>query len=118
MDCIVSLWFMDFVKYQVIETNSVSPRIYKHINGRVGSKVKGKSILVLPGGALLIIMPLLAACGGQAPASTGGPPVIPHTLEGRDDCLMCHGESGVVPFPADHAGRTVDICTACHQPAA
>ena len=43
------------------------------------------------------------------------PPVIPHTLEGFSDCLQCHSESGIKPFPADHSGRTNDICTACHQ---
>ena len=79
--------------------------------------------------ALLVLVPLLAACGGpiapepttppaeEPTTPTGGPPAIPHTLEGRDDCLMCHGETGIKPFPADHAGRTNDTCTACHQPA-
>ena len=42
-------------------------------------------------------------------------PAIPHPLEGRDNCLSCHDESGFKPFPADHAGRTADICTGCHQ---
>lgn len=41
---------------------------------------------------------------------------IPHTLEGRDDCLMCHAEGTAMGVPASHAGRTVDVCTACHQP--
>ncbi len=101
--------------------------------------VKHKSVLWLLIVALLIIVPLLAACGGAAtaptkeqpapppvekeapkaeePSTTTGPPAIPHPLEGRDDCVMCHGEGGLKPFPADHAGRTSDICTTCHQPA-
>lgn len=48
---------------------------------------------------------------------TGEIPAIPHTLEGRDDCLVCHGEGAFKPFPADHAGRTSDTCTTCHQSA-
>ena len=62
--------------------------------------------------------PTTPATSTPEPAtSTGGLPVIPHTLEGRDDCLVCHGESAFKPFPADHAGRTKDTCTTCHQPA-
>lgn len=45
-------------------------------------------------------------------------PKIPHTLEGRDNCLACHAASGVKPFPADHIGRTNEVCRACHQPGA
>ncbi len=30
--------------------------------------------------------------------------------------MICHGENGVKPFPADHAGRTSDTCQMCHQP--
>ncbi len=46
-------------------------------------------------------------------------PPIPHSLEGRDDCLLCHetGIAGATQIPDDHAGRTSDICQACHQPA-
>lgn len=49
-------------------------------------------------------------------APAGGPPAIPHPLDGRDDCLACHATGGVKPFPADHEGRTVDQCQMCHQP--
>jgi nitrate reductase cytochrome c-type subunit len=31
--------------------------------------------------------------------------------------VLCHGESGVKPFPADHTGRTNDVCQMCHKPA-
>lgn len=60
----------------------------------------------------------LSGLRGEAaptPISPGVPP-IPHTLEGRDDCLMCHAEGGFKPFPADHDGRTSDTCRTCHQP--
>ena len=53
-----------------------------------------------------------------AAASGGGPPAIPHTLVGRDNCLICHNpEGGIKPAPKDHAGRTNDMCQGCHKPA-
>jgi hypothetical protein len=45
-----------------------------------------------------------------------GPPLIAHALEGRDDCLLCHGLDGVKPYPDDHEGRSLDTCQACHKP--
>lgn len=44
-------------------------------------------------------------------------PRIPHTLEGRSDCLLCHGAGGFKPFPQDHQGRTADSCSNCHKTA-
>jgi hypothetical protein len=43
-------------------------------------------------------------------------PYIPHSLEGKGDCLVCHreGVSGALPVPADHAGRTNESCRQCH----
>jgi hypothetical protein len=43
-----------------------------------------------------------------------GIPQIPHTLEGRDDCLQCHAADAFKPFPTEHAGRTNDTCQGCH----
>jgi cytochrome b subunit of formate dehydrogenase len=40
--------------------------------------------------------------------------VIPHPLEGREDCLMCHAEGKPLPFPADHVGRPSSACLVCH----
>ncbi len=45
-----------------------------------------------------------------------GPLPVRHSLEGRDDCLLCHNLDGVKPFPADHERRTSVMCLACHQP--
>jgi NapC/NirT cytochrome c family, N-terminal region/Doubled CXXCH motif (Paired_CXXCH_1) len=46
-----------------------------------------------------------------------GAPRIPHDLAGRDDCLVCHNPAGGLrPAPADHSGRTKDVCQTCHQP--
>ncbi|MFH1141954.1 MAG: hypothetical protein V1724_09930 [Chloroflexota bacterium] len=52
------------------------------------------------------------------PTPGPGPSDIPHTLTGRDDCLLCHG-SGLASsplVPADHEGRTNRVCTLCHAP--
>ena len=43
-------------------------------------------------------------------------PSIPHTLEGREDCLFCHNLDGIKPFPANHEGRNPDKCQSCHKP--
>jgi formate dehydrogenase gamma subunit len=40
--------------------------------------------------------------------------VIPHPLEGREDCLMCHSEGGTLPYPPDHVGRPSTTCLVCH----
>ncbi len=48
---------------------------------------------------------------------SSGPPQTPHTLEGREDCLICHGADAVQPFPIDHVGRPVATCLGCHKPA-
>ncbi|MGD8624298.1 MAG: cytochrome c [Anaerolineae bacterium] len=47
-------------------------------------------------------------------------PAIPHPLEGFDACSQCHEEGGpgIPQFPEDHQGRSDDVCTACHSPAA
>ena len=78
-------------------------------------------------GVLILGLALLTiSCGGAAPIPTEEPKVevpaadpsaIPHMLEGRDDCLMCHEEGTVKPFPADRAGYNNNTCTAYHQPA-
>jgi hypothetical protein len=49
-----------------------------------------------------------------APAATA----IRHTLEGYDNCLMCHeeGMGNAAKMPTDHTGRTNETCTTCHKP--
>ncbi len=55
--------------------------------------------------------------GPQTATSGGGTaPAIPHDTAGKEQCSLCHGESGsLVPVPADHAGRADATCTACHK---
>ncbi|MCK6624823.1 MAG: NapC/NirT family cytochrome c [Anaerolineae bacterium] len=45
-----------------------------------------------------------------------GRPKIPHTLEGREDCLLCHSLDSIKPFPANHENRSVEKCQNCHKP--
>jgi hypothetical protein len=43
-------------------------------------------------------------------------PEIPHELEGRDDCLMCHDPEGqVLPAPSNHADYANEQCALCHK---
>ena len=54
------------------------------------------------------------------PQAIISPPNIPHRLEGRGDCRVCHatGVGGAPQFPiADHSRRPSDVCLACHKPA-
>lgn len=56
----------------------------------------------------------------DADVQTIEPTPIPHKMEGRSGCLMCHLSETVkeVPqVPATHAGRTEEYCTLCHAPA-
>ena len=62
--------------------------------------------------------------GESAGSKVLTPPKIPHSLDGRTDCAMCHqvggagvGQAGGMGLPADHTGRTSDMCRSCHQTA-
>jgi hypothetical protein len=46
-------------------------------------------------------------------APVGSPPPIPHALEGRDNCLMCHGASAPMEaIRTSHPER--ESCQQCH----
>ncbi|MCU0508102.1 MAG: cytochrome b/b6 domain-containing protein [Anaerolineae bacterium] len=42
--------------------------------------------------------------------------LIPHPIEGQEQCETCHGANGMKPWPADHEGRPNESCTVCHLP--
>jgi len=44
-----------------------------------------------------------------------GAPDVPHTIEGRQDCVACHGPEGIRPFPPNHEGRPSQVCLGCHK---
>ncbi|MDO8568776.1 MAG: cytochrome c3 family protein [Dehalococcoidales bacterium] len=59
-----------------------------------------------------------ASPSNTSPATTSAPaqiPAVPHALEGRADCLLCHNTGGMKPFPSNHAGRTSQTCLSCHK---
>jgi hypothetical protein len=59
--------------------------------------------------------------GAAATAGASGGPAkgIPHAVEGREQCSLCHGAANsLVPLPASHEGRGDQTCQVCHKPAA
>jgi predicted CXXCH cytochrome family protein len=61
--------------------------------------------------------PAPAAPAPAAPAATAIPK-IPHTLDGRTDCLVCHKDGITAPkvsaSPTNHATFTSAMCLGCH----
>jgi hypothetical protein len=57
---------------------------------------------------------------GDAAIQTAEAAKVPHELEGREECSMCHssGMEGMPQSPADHEGRPNDSCALCHEPSA
>lgn len=49
------------------------------------------------------------------PEPSEGPGSVPHPVEGRADCLLCHDSGSIRPFPSDHAGRGNESCLICHR---
>ncbi|HXF50688.1 MAG TPA: cytochrome c3 family protein [Dehalococcoidia bacterium] len=43
-------------------------------------------------------------------------PLIPHQVQGREDCLACHGDPRIARLPPNHAFRPVEVCLGCHKP--
>ena len=84
-----------------------------------------KSARYLVGALLLIgLSALTIACGvieppsPSLPVATIAPPAVPHSIEGRSDCRVCHeaGLGGAPQFPASHSERPSDVCLTCHVP--
>jgi hypothetical protein len=50
----------------------------------------------------------------SAAAVIAGAARIPHPIEGREQCLVCH-EKMVKPVPESHKGRANDTCALCHK---
>ncbi len=71
------------------------------------------SVVLIALAAIVLLIPSVSVN-----AQGGGPPLIPHSLEGRSDCVTCHstGLAGAPKYPADHTGRTNDMCQGCHKP--
>jgi hypothetical protein len=52
----------------------------------------------------------------HTPHNPGIPPALPHSLEGRSDCTVCHAADKWKPFPLDHAKISPNACLTCHHP--
>jgi mono/diheme cytochrome c family protein len=61
--------------------------------------------------------PGTAADAGTTDAIAAG---IPHAVEGKEQCSLCHGDNGsLIPMPAEHIQPVEDgTCTLCHKPVA
>lgn len=51
------------------------------------------------------------------PGQANMQPPVPHPVEGREDCLVCHAEGvgGAPKVPDSHEGRASDTCLLCHM---
>jgi mono/diheme cytochrome c family protein len=73
-------------------------------------------------GVLIIVLAVIFALI-QTPsiaenALIAAAPLIPHPLEGYEDCTSCHGRNERVPYPDNHLGWPNTSCTQCHIPEA
>lgn len=78
------------------------------------------AVLMLGVAALGASCNLIEPPNAPIPVAKIIPPFIPHRLEGRGDCRLCHatGVGGAPQFPvADHSRRPSDVCLSCHRPA-
>ncbi len=67
--------------------------------------------------AALVLAAIGMALPTQAQAQDKKPTVVPHDLEGKDNCMMCH--SGKMPnvaaAPESHKDFTNEQCLLCHS---
>ncbi len=54
---------------------------------------------------------------GLAVLPSGCAPAVPHAIEERKDCISCHAQNGVKPYPEWHATKQYgnDQCANCHK---
>lgn len=57
------------------------------------------------------------AASGSAATAPGIPTNHDLTSVMFADCTLCHGPTGMKPYPANHASFTNETCQTCHQPA-
>lgn len=74
--------------------------------------ISGVLILVVAVSFAAVQIPRL-----ERPSLAAAAPVIPHPIEGYENCVDCHGLAGPVPYPTSHLGWPNESCTQCHVPA-
>lgn len=74
------------------------------------------AVMILGLSILSVSCALIEPAVPAPPVATIIPPAIPHSLEGRADCRLCHekGIGGAPQFPGDHSRRPSDVCVSCH----
>lgn len=60
---------------------------------------------------------MLFVAAGTASAQDA-PPVMPHDMAGKENCVMCHSGAmeGIPAAPESHEAFEVDDCAMCHAP--
>jgi mono/diheme cytochrome c family protein len=78
--------------------------------------------LAIVSGVLIVVVAVVFAAIQiprlERPSLAAAAPVIPHPIEGYENCVDCHGLAGPVPYPDNHLGWPNESCTQCHVPAA
>jgi mono/diheme cytochrome c family protein len=77
--------------------------------------------LAIVSGVLIVVVAIIFAAVQiprlERPSLAAAAPVIPHPIEGFENCVDCHGLTGPVPYPMSHLGWPNESCTQCHVPA-
>ncbi len=52
-------------------------------------------------------------------SASGAPTAIPHDMEGKENCAMCHAEGvmGAAKMPDNHGDAVKGKCSVCHKAA-
>lgn len=77
-------------------------------------RYRGQAIALILIAVLITVAPSLLV--RVAKASPEAPP-IPHSISGREQCLICHNAKSASPVPASHASFDQSVCLTCHLPA-
>jgi hypothetical protein len=80
-----------------------------------GEEERMRIVRLLP--IALVAIGLAMPAVAQAQEEAAKPPVMSHTADGRDNCMMCHSGKmeGMKAAPENHAGRENDSCLLCHS---
>jgi hypothetical protein len=79
-----------------------------------GEEERMRIVRLLP--LALLALGLAIPTAAQAQDEAAKPPVMSHSPDGKDNCLMCHSGKmeGMKAIPANHADRDNGSCLLCH----